>query len=42
VLCRPPISPLLEIYINDFTILVNASPQVVPLTLDFHEYFINK
>jgi hypothetical protein len=31
----------LKKYINHFTVLVNGSPQVVPLTLDLHEHLVN-
>ena len=41
-LCGLSITPLLQVYIDDFTVLIYGSPQVVPLTLDLHEYLINE
>ncbi|MFT6056459.1 MAG: hypothetical protein ACJAS2_000734 [Pseudohongiellaceae bacterium] len=38
--CRLSVPTLLQEHINDLTVLINGSPQVVPLTLDLHEDFI--
>jgi hypothetical protein len=37
-----PITSLLQEYINHFTVLICRPPQVVPLTLNLHEYFIDE
>jgi hypothetical protein len=36
------VSPFLKEYINNFTVLVNGSPQVMLLPLDSHEHLINE
>jgi hypothetical protein len=41
-LCSLSISPLLQEHTNYFAILIYGSPQVVPLTLDLHEYLIDE
>ena len=38
---RNPIPLGLEEYINHFTILIDGSPQVMLLTVDLHENFVN-
>jgi hypothetical protein len=32
----------LEKDINNFTVLIDGSPQVMPMTLDLHEYLVNE
>jgi len=36
------ISPLLEKYINNFTILIYCSPQIMLLSINLDEYLIDK
>lgn len=36
------ISPFLEKYINNFTVLINSPPQIMLLSLNLHEDFINE
>jgi len=36
------VSPFLEKHINDFTILIDRSPKIVLLAINFDEHFINE
>ena len=39
--CCHPIPPGLQEYINHFTILIDDSPQIMLLAVDFDEYFVD-
>ena len=41
-LCSLPVTSFLEKDINNFTILIDGSPQEMLLTLDLHKYFIDE
>ena len=41
-LCGPSVPPLLEKYINYFSVLINGSPQIMLLSLDLQEDLINE
>ena len=37
-----PVTSFLQEHINNFTILINSSAQIILFTLDLHEYLINQ
>ena len=41
-LCGLSVAPLLQEYINNLTILIHSTPQIVLLPLDLNEHLINE
>ncbi|MFT6057787.1 MAG: hypothetical protein ACJAY7_001691 [Pseudohongiellaceae bacterium] len=41
-LCRLSVPTLLQEHINDFTVLINGSPQVMECSLNLHEHLMNE